>query len=313
MARLNIDQVNILLMIFSCLVAFFIPFELLLISYAFLGPAHYLTEISWLQDRQYFTGSKWIWLPLSIISASLLFSGWSSAENVNLIYFLFSVALALSAAFILAKTSKGRMLVGIGFLLFMGGVQYVYTPFTLGLVFLLPTVIHVYIFTGLFILLGALKGRSAWGGVSLLVYLLCALSFLFIIPSTYMISTEFVDRNLGLFDPLVDYLTSILSLEGRVNEHTLFAFLSFAYTYHYLNWFSKTEVIKWHLIPRKRAFLIVTLYIASVGLYLIDYKAGVTVLLFLSIAHVILEFPLNFLSIRMIAENLSNRGLKKVA
>ena len=42
----RLNYVNIGLMLLSCLVAFFVPFELFLFSYAVLGPAHYLTEIS---------------------------------------------------------------------------------------------------------------------------------------------------------------------------------------------------------------------------------------------------------------------------
>ena len=30
------------------------------------------------------------------------------------------------------------------------------------------------------------------------------------------------------------------------------AFLAFAYTYHYLNWFSKTLIIKWHQVAKKK-------------------------------------------------------------
>jgi hypothetical protein len=36
----------------SCL-AIVIPFELVLLSYAVLGPAHYLTEISWLSGNNF--------------------------------------------------------------------------------------------------------------------------------------------------------------------------------------------------------------------------------------------------------------------
>jgi hypothetical protein len=51
----QINYLNIGLMIVSCLLAFRFPFELFLFSYAILGPLHYLTEISWLHDRKYFT------------------------------------------------------------------------------------------------------------------------------------------------------------------------------------------------------------------------------------------------------------------
>ena len=58
MQRADTDRINFLnigLMLISCVVALFIPFELFLFAYAVLGPAHYLTEISWLQKRRFFT------------------------------------------------------------------------------------------------------------------------------------------------------------------------------------------------------------------------------------------------------------------
>src|SRR5262245_18143978 len=62
LSGLSTDQVNYLnigLMIVAMLAAFVRPFELFLFAYAFLGPLHYLTEISWLHDRNYFTRGKY--------------------------------------------------------------------------------------------------------------------------------------------------------------------------------------------------------------------------------------------------------------
>jgi hypothetical protein len=73
-------------------------------------------------------------------------------------------------------------------------------------------------------------------------------------------------------------------------------FIAFAYTYHYLNWFSKTKVIGWHDIPKSRAILILVLWIVSVALYLIDYSLGFKWLFLLSFMHVMVEFPLNYIS-----------------
>lgn len=310
-AALNLDQVNIILMLLSCAVAFTIPFELVLISYAFLGPAHYLTEISWLHDRNYFTDKKWIWVPLTVLSVVAIALNWGAWDNIGQTYYLFAAALSLSAAFVLTKTWPHRAAVTAGLMAAFALLHQVYPPFILAVAFLLPTVIHIYVFTGLFILAGATKSRSVWGALSLVVFLACGLSFFFITPSVIMISTDFIDRNLGFFDPLVNYVTSVVTFDGRVNAHSVLAFLSFAYTYHYLNWFSKTEIIKWHQIPRRRFALIAALYIASVGIYLIDFRAGFITLTFLSLAHVLLEFPLNILSVKMISANLRSPGALK--
>jgi hypothetical protein len=90
---------------------------------------------------------------------------------------------------------------------------------------------------------------------------------------------------------------------GKVSMELLFQspvglsvgrFIAFAYTYHYLNWFSKTEVIKWHKVPAKWLAAVIVLWIFSVLLYVYNYKTGLTALYFLSMLHVFLEFPLNY-------------------
>ena len=70
-------------------------------------------------------------------------------------------------------------------------------------------------------------------------------------------------------------------------------FVAFAYTYHYLNWFSKTTIIKWHEVSKSRLLLITSLWVLSIVLYFIDYKLGFYALFFLSFLHVFFEFPLN--------------------
>jgi hypothetical protein len=70
-------------------------------------------------------------------------------------------------------------------------------------------------------------------------------------------------------------------------------FLAFAYTYHYLNWFSKTGIIRWHEVSGARLTAISGIYIASLALYAYDYRVGLTALFALSLIHVLLEFPLD--------------------
>jgi len=55
----QINYINIGLMAISAVLAYFLPFETFLLAYAFLGPLHYLTEISWLHDRNYFSKGKY--------------------------------------------------------------------------------------------------------------------------------------------------------------------------------------------------------------------------------------------------------------
>lgn len=84
-------------------------------------------------------------------------------------------------------------------------------------------------------------------------------------------------------------------------------FIAYAYTYHYLNWFSKTSVIQWHKIPKQQLFVIISLWIISIVLYASNYYTGLMALYFLSFLHVVLEFPLNFQSFKQIGEQLRLR------
>jgi hypothetical protein len=86
------------------------------------------------------------------------------------------------------------------------------------------------------------------------------------------------------------------------------SFIAFAYTYHYLNWFSKTGVIGWHRVPKGRLLASGAVWLVAVGLYAYDYLLGLTVLLFLSLLHVFLEFPLNHRMLSELAGLLRGQG-----
>jgi hypothetical protein len=81
-------------------------------------------------------------------------------------------------------------------------------------------------------------------------------------------------------------------------------FIAFAYTYHYLNWFSKTSVIKWHLVSKKSLLITIGIWLLSVAIYAYDYSLGMNVLFFLSFLHVFLEFPLNIVSFTGIGKEM---------
>ena len=70
----QINYLNIGLMALSAVLAYFLPFETFLMAYAFLGPLHYLTEISWLHDRNYFSKGKYDFIPLLVIGVVLSYA-----------------------------------------------------------------------------------------------------------------------------------------------------------------------------------------------------------------------------------------------
>jgi hypothetical protein len=61
------DVAHLCLMLLGVGLTYLVPFELLLLSYVILGPAHYFTEISWLHDRKYFLPHRSVPLGLAFL------------------------------------------------------------------------------------------------------------------------------------------------------------------------------------------------------------------------------------------------------
>jgi len=428
----QINYINIGLMLLSMVAAYLLPFEVFLLAYAFLGPLHYLTEISWLHDRQYFAKGKYDYIPLLLIGIILSYAALANDfefhldflknyHEINLGDILLCLALFSSILFAFVKNLYIKIITIL--LLFI----FIYKYFNGGMdtnnfaVFaitsLVPTLIHVYLFTGLFMLYGALKSRSKSGLISVAVFAVIPFILMRFLPAGHVIPVtdygkaayyangdgffntnsvilrEFGYDTIGqakmknytvvnilnefskdikdntklsqikvykdslnkkpkdnfyfsdaasaefkkdlLFkdfsklvenDPIVNTAVFANNLDNKnINERLnnvyrndvvatnydakapfifyssvgilLMRFIAFAYLYHYLNWFSKTEVIRWHKVPKARFVVVIGLWLLACGLYIYDYAIGLTFLFFLSFTHVLLEFPLNMVSI----------------
>jgi hypothetical protein len=308
-ARARVDRVNYVnvgLMLASAAAAWRLPFEVFLFAYAVLGPLHYLTEISWLHDRGWFTTGRWDWVPLAGLGAVAFVAGnttwlpWDGAPFAAL-------GAAAASAFVANPVVKLSSLVAAAAL----AVPVQSWPAAEVLfVYLLTTVVHVYLFTGLFILAGSMKSRTRSGYLSLAVYLACGLGLLFAQPAAGDYAPGAYTRaSLGPFVGVIDAMTGLVPGQGE--WHAIVAigrFLGFAYTYHYLNWFSKTGIIRWHEISRARMAGIGAVYGVSLAVYAYDYRLGLMALYFLSIAHVFLEFPLDLRTIADVATGLRVRA-----
>ena len=324
----RIDIANVAMMLLSFIVAYILPFKLFLFSYAVLGPLHYLTEIGWLKQRDFFFQSAKNYLFLVFLTVLLILGYFCSivynqatcptallflreppwigpitfwaGQSPRMMFLAFVLALLL-----LLPLKNNYKIIGFVFALIASFWINQLTSFQLFFGALLPTVIHVCIFTGLFILAGALRNNSTAGFISLGVFVVCSSMFLWLPenPIQHQVSDEikqiFVQNNfLGV--------NSIIFQISRGGEQLITdagiglniqRFIAFAYTYHYLNWFSKVEVIKWHKVSKKWLGFSALFWISSVTLYWYDFKTGFLVLLFLSTLHVTLEFPLNYKSI----------------
>ncbi len=319
-----INYVNIGLIALSCLIAIFLPFELFLFSYAVLGPAHYLTEISWLHQRGYFTrGKRDYWgLGLGALVLAIVAFWWpdpppGEVSQDHAVAWIVALCFGAALVMVLVQHKWIRM----GALLVMLGVTFFSKPLITLLAVFVPTLVHVYVFTGLFMLYGALKGRSRSGYLAVACFVVFPIVFLWPappegVPGEYVLETYrmFAGLNvemLGLYRPEMvasdDVLlhSIFLSKPGIV----VMRLIAFAYTYHYLNWFSKTAVIQWHRISKRRMAVIAVLWAAAVGCYLWNFNIGFKVLFALSYLHVFLEFPLNHVTILGIGRELQKRRL----
>lgn len=292
----RINYLNIALMVVSVLIAAYLPYETFLIAYAVMGPLHYLTEISWLHDRGFFTSGGRDWLGLvgvAVIAAicSLVPGDYTAAIAA----FALGAFFVGAAAMVFAHSGMSK----VGFLclaVVVGLAATIWDPVFLLFTAFLPTLLHVYVFTGLFILHGALKGRSFSGLLSLLVFVAAPFVCMFGISSPEWYSpTVFALEAAGPFDPLGGLTLDLFGLPmSREYWLGFMRLMGFAYSYHYLNWFSKTRVINWHQIPRSRVKAIAIVYVCALALYGYNYYWGFVALMTLSFAHVMLELPLNY-------------------
>jgi len=332
----GINQLNIGLMLASCLAALFLPFQLFLFSYAILGPAHYLTEISWLHKRRFFTKGRhdyWllaglaaIFVTVVLLSGSSGFSASTGPDHMKITSTITFFAFGSALVFMLTERVWHR---AIGFVAVMTlALLTVNTNVLLaGMIALfVVTLIHVYVFTGFFIIHGALKERSRSGYLSFCIFLLCPLLCIFVQPHIALPSKDIITTYWTQFSSLNLVLLGIQKIQTQADlNHALqlvfksdaglvvMRFVAFAYTYHYLNWFSKTSLIKWHQIPRRRLALLGGIWLICVALYLYDYALGFKALLCLSLMHVYLEFPLNHMSFIGTFRELAGRALKRTA
>jgi hypothetical protein len=417
----KINYANIGLMLITAVLAYFYPFETFLLAYAYLGPLHYLTEISWLHDRNYYSKGKYDFVVLLLVGILLSYAAFAKDFGVsvevydyfvkmNLFDKLLVFALFSAVLFALVKNLFVKIVAILFLYVFVSGwlspdnaTANSESTTVFALTSLVPTLIHVYLFTGLFMLFGSLKTRSVSGMWQMVGFVVVPLVLVFALPvdpqakvsefgknAHYAKGDGFYATNISIMDHfnliedpvytnsdfiafvkkkdfkqanaqynfitkenlnhLVDSLSKIpnkayllkkqplnanfqvnnilllFTKEGMLDEYQmkpipaklftgfslekyasivyhstigimLMRFIAFAYLYHYLNWFSKTEIIRWHQVPKLRFAAVILLWIVASVFYAYDYSLGLSLLFFLSFSHVLLEFPLNIISI----------------
>jgi hypothetical protein len=314
----NPDRINWLnagLMVLSCGVAVVAPFHLFLLAYAILGPLHYLTEISWLHDRQYFTPGvrgRRAWVALVVVAGGLLGYGYISSDVLHKPVppelEIGSLFLVFASAAVVCYVRHPVNALAVLFLCATGVVFFSTSPAYGIVAYLLITIIHVFVFTACFLLYGAMKSHRPSGYISVAVFVVCT-AITFMAGGTPVLLSGSMR---ALYAPFEQLNVILLGMFGRQSLSVyapaavgIMRFIAFAYTYHYLNWFSKTSIIRWHEVTRTRALAIVVIWLTGVSIYAYNYRVGFAIFFVLSLLHVMLEFPLNHQSFVGIVKNLT--------
>jgi hypothetical protein len=138
---------------------------------------------------------------------------------------------------------------------------------------------------------GVLQTKSKQGVVGIILLILAPVIIfgLRINPSEYLV-TEYAKTSYltGKMFRLNAYMAHIFEPSGNDKFYLFSAigikvqiFIAFCYTYHYLNWFSKTTVIGWGKALFAKKFVVtIIIWCASVLLYWYDNKTGFIALIF---------------------------------
>ncbi len=322
----DVDLLNLILIVVSLFLAFHVPYEMFLFSYAFLGPLHYMTEINWLKEKNYFSkNTNWIWLFVGLsLVVSLPFLqrvdafGWAqttaaksffdsiiqSTDEILLISLLFAIGLIhFKNKMHLALFLLASIAVAIPIMHFLPMIS-------LGVMIFVPTLIHVYLFTLLFMIYGTMNSKSKPGIIAIVLMFLVPIIIWIskINPVEYYNISErsqqsFNDSGFAIVGATIsNFFTGIQSNQYAYLSEMgikIQIFIAFAYTYHYLNWFSKTSIIGWGKnLSGSKLKTILAIWAVSSALYIYNFKIGFIALSFLSLAHVFLEFPLNITSMK---------------
>ncbi len=330
----DVDILNVILIIVSLYAAFHIPFGLFIFSYVFFGPLHYLTEINWLKEKEYFLGkANWssififfaVFLSIPFILKLSVFAELMKNESVKKYYDvlnsasdeIYLIALICTIGLLYFKNKIHlAAFVTIGSIIALLLLHH-FSATAMSIAIFIPTLIHVYVFTILFMIYGLLKNRTTPGTISVILMFVVPIIIIFskINPEAYYglsdyTQTSYLDSTFGglnleiakWFVPIEGSNFNFLSSLGIKIQ----IFVAFAYTYHYLNWFSKTSIIRWDkTMTKSKITAILAIWGISISIYLYSFKIGFIILSFLSLMHVLLEFPLNITTIRELVKKVN--------
>jgi hypothetical protein len=311
----RVDWPDLVALLVSGVLAAAAPLQVFLLAYALLGPFHYLTEIAWLRKKQFYFREGLI----SSRSYLLIAVGMAVLAPLEYIVKRDLGFWIIASLLLLSLTVWVRNVYALGALaVVVVAMKFVLRPWIFFIAILIPTLIHVYFFTWTFMLSGALRDKRAtltkWINPVLLVLIPVALMCMrlqYTAPGGLWLRGEAAS-----FGPLHAYFANdlhhTLTLGATLLQDPVVAVVmrvfAFIYLFHYLNWFAKTELLQWHRISPREWTGIGLLYLATIAIYLRSFRAGFIVAAFLSMLHVLLEFPLNWHTLRFVSLRLHGKN-----
>jgi hypothetical protein len=236
---------NFVALVVSAVAAAIAPLQVFIFVYAFVGPLHYLTEMAWLKKKDFYVGdgiiSQRVYVAIAValcvvVSVDFYLHRGLTGYAIGLLVVLSLGAWVKNPYVLVAGLLAGylaRFFVH-GFVIFVGAI--------------LPTIVHVYVFTMLFMVSGLVRERkrSVLGWVNPLLLIATPLVLVlarwsYPAPTAYWINAE------AGFSALHSYLVGLLGHNLHPNATILadpaaagvLRFLAFIYLFHYLNWFPR--------------------------------------------------------------------------
>lgn len=267
----------------GCAIGHAAPTELLLGSYAFIGPAHYLTEISWLHDRRPLAGRSGLLLPMMALMGLLM---WASPTMATMLAVM-AGGCSLLVSEMAANGLPRAALTGVC----TGGCVYAAATYgstaALSVVMLFPTAVHVGIYTALWLWKAARGRATAAGLLAPAVFVLCLASFA-VLPSSRYTHIAWAATSLRFFGEMVQLLNPYAGADYRPG---VVGALGLCYWTSYVGWFARTGATRWHDVGPMRLAALCAAWAVITAAYAYDFAAGFLLSLPLSVGHVMLELP----------------------
>ena len=311
---------DLISLVVSAVAAVIAPLQVFLLAFAILGPIHYLTEIAWLRKNKFYLDQSNLSVPAYVTMAGIavVVSQSSSVFRHDLWFWTVGAMLMMSLT-VLVKSMRVLALIA-GFLF---AIPLVFRSWVFVVAAIVPTLVHVFVFTFVFMISGVRRSThrswAAWLNPILMLLiplLLMLLRIHYAPPAGIWLKIEDITFS-TIHATFSRHMHHPMRADSQILDDTFFAGMArvfaFAYLFHYLNWFSKTELLKWHKLSTRSWLTLTGLYVVCILLYTINLRIGLVVAGLLSLLHVFLEFPLDWTAVRFVVGGDSQSTPKRRA